>query len=373
MSRAEQLDAQFMQRALDLAQRAWGLTHPNPMVGSVIVEQGNIVSEGWHRLAGQAHAEIEALHNLGRSPQPEASLYVTLEPCSTHGQTGACTQAIIKSGIRRVVVGAVDPNPAHAGKGLDKLRAAGITVIEGVLAQSCRDLNLIFNHWIVAQRPLMAAKMALTLDGKFAAASGHSQWVTGPDARADVMRWRRYFPAIAVSAATVLADNPSLTYRHADAPTWCPIRFVFDRQLRSVNASAPAQLYSDAYAARTIVLCAENAPTAQKKQLERAGVSIWPLPVAADGHLDFAAFQQRCISAAICGVYIETGPGLATALLENHQLDYCFVYQAPKFMSDASAAGIGSKRQTESMQQAFTLSQVKHQQLGEDSLLRGKL
>ena len=265
------------------------------------------------------------------------------------------------------------PNPTHAGQGLALLRQAGIEVTEGVLAEDCNDLNLIFNHWIVTQRPLLAAKMALTLDGKFAAASGHSQWVTGKQARADVMRWRRYFPAIAVSAATVLADDPSLTSRRADAEVWCPIRFVFDRQLRSVNADSLPQLYCDAYKARSIVLCAEDAPISQQKILERAGIQMWQLPLASDGQLDLAAFQQRCSSAGIYGVYIETGPGLATALLENRKVDYCFIYQAPKFLADAAAPGIGRLRHTDSMQQAIALTDVKQQRLGDDTLLRGKL
>lgn len=373
MSEAPHTDAQFMARALELAQRAWGQTHPNPMVGALIVEDGVIVAEGWHRGAGQPHAEVEALRALGRKPQAGASIYVTLEPCSTCGRTGACTSALVESGIQRVVVGAVDPNPAHAGRGLDLLRQAGLSVVEGVLAEDCSDLNLIFNHWIVAQQPLLALKMALTLDGKFAAASGHSRWVTGELARADVMRWRRYFPAIAVSAATVLADDPSLTSRCADSEVWCPIRFVFDRNLRSVNADALPQLYRDGYQARTIVLCAVDAPESQQRTLEQAGVQIWQLPLASDGHLDLAAFQQRCAAAEITGVYIETGPGLATTLLENRSVDYCFIYQAPKFMADAAAPGIGSLRKTGSMQEAISLSAVKQQRFGSDTLVRGKL
>ena len=151
MSSADQSHQAFMAHALKLAQRAWGQTHPNPMVGAVIVEQGQIVAEGWHHAAGQPHAEIEALQALGRKPAEGATIYVTLEPCSSCGRTGACTTAILESGIRNVVVGAVDPNPDHAGQGLALLRAAGVDVVEGLLAQDCTDLNLIFNHWIVQQ------------------------------------------------------------------------------------------------------------------------------------------------------------------------------------------------------------------------------
>jgi diaminohydroxyphosphoribosylaminopyrimidine deaminase/5-amino-6-(5-phosphoribosylamino)uracil reductase len=371
MSPAAQSHEALMARALELARRAWGQTHPNPMVGALIVEGGVVVAEGWHHAAGQAHAEVEALRALGRQPAAGATLYVTLEPCSTCGRTGACTDAILAAGIRRVVVGAVDPNPDHAGHGLGLLRAAGVDVSEGVLAQSCADLNLIFNHWIVEQSPLIAAKMALTLDGKFASASGHSQWVTGASARADVMLWRRYFPAIAVSANTVLRDDPALTSR-IGATAWCPLRFVLDRSLKTMAAGTLPQLYTDAHKARTLVLCAADTDVALREKLSALGIAFWELPVI-DGRLDWSAFRQRCFDEGITGVYVETGPTLATALIEQRLADYVFIYQAPKFMSDAEVQGMGSARQTLSMNQAIQLHDVQHAILGEDILTRGRL
>ncbi len=371
MSLAGQSYEVFMARALVLAQRAWGQTHPNPMVGAVIVEHEQIVAEGWHHAAGQPHAEIEALQALGRKPVDGATIYVTLEPCSTCGRTGACTTAILESGIRTVVVGAVDPNPDHAGQGLALLRAAGVDVIEGVLAQACSDLNLIFNHWIVHNRPWIAAKMALTLDGKFAAASGHSQWVTGEAARADVMRWRRYFPSIAVGANTVLRDDPSLTSRIDDL-IWCPRRFVFDRSLKTVSETRWPQLYTDVHKQRTTVLCGADSDVDLRAKLTAHGVSVWELPEV-DGHLDWAAFRTRCAEEGICGVYVETGPTLASSLLERQLADYVFIYQAPKFMSDCATPGIGSARHTQSMRDALQLNHVRHAILGEDILTRGSL
>ena len=358
-----------MARALELARRAWGQTHPNPMVGAVIVEQGQIVAEGWHHAAGQPHAEIEALRALGRKPAEGATIYVTLEPCSTCGRTGPCTTAILEGGIRQVVVGAVDPNPDHAGQGLALLREAGVDVVEGVMAADCTDLNLIFNHWIVQHRPLMAAKMALTLDGKFAAASGHSQWVTGEVARADVMRWRRYFPAIAVGANTVLRDDPSLTSR-IDDTIWCPRRFVFDRSLKTVSDGDWPQLYTDAHHGRTTVLCGPAADVERRGRLTAKGVAVWELPEA-EGHLDWGAFRKRCADKEICGVYVETGPRLASSLLERQLVEYAFIYQAPKFMSDCATLGIGSARDTQSMREALQLNDVRHAILGEDILTRG--
>lgn len=365
------IDECFMRRALERAQQAWGQTHPNPMVGAVIVENGEIVAEGWHHAAGRDHAEVDALKALGRKPAAGATLYVTLEPCSTRGRTGACTDAIVEAGLARVVVGARDPNPAHAGRGLGILRDAGIDVAEALLDAECTDLNLIFNHWITRETPFIAAKMAMTLDGKFAAASGHSRWVTGELARADVMRWRRYFPAIAVGARTVLKDDPSLTSRIGGA-VWCPQRFVFDRDLKTVHATPLPQIYSDAYADRTIVLCSEAATSEARHRADNFGITLWLLPES-NGHLDWSAFRERCAQAGICGVYVEVGPNLATNVIEGGLADYLFIYQAPKLMSDSSSPGLGSARNLQSMDELFSLRESRWASLGDDRLIRGFL
>jgi diaminohydroxyphosphoribosylaminopyrimidine deaminase/5-amino-6-(5-phosphoribosylamino)uracil reductase len=342
------------------------------MVGAVIVENGEIVAEGWHHVAGQAHAEVEALRALGRPAAAGATIYVTLEPCSTCGRTGACTDAIIAAGLSRVVVGATDPNPAHAGRGLAILREAGIAVSSGVLAGECTDLNLIFNFWITNDKPLVAAKMALTLDGKFAAASGHSQWVTGELARADVMSWRRYFPAIAVGANTVLSDNPSLTSRVGEQ-VWCPRRFIFDRSLKTLELPILPKVYTDAFADKTVVICSESTPKSAQVRAEEMGLTIWTLPETTghSGHLDWEAFRKCCAESGICGVYVEVGPTLATRVIEGGLVDYLFIYQAPKLMCDAAAVGIGSSRQTQVMEDAFTLRELRFKTFGEDRLTRG--
>ena len=358
----------FMARALQLARRAWGQTHPNPMVGAVIVESGRIVAEGWHHATGKPHAEIEALNALGRSPSADATLYVTLEPCSTHGRTGACTKAIIQSGIGQVIVGAVDPNPDHAGRGLEMLRQAGIGVTAGVLADECTDLNLIFNHWIVRKTPLVAAKLATTLDGKFAAASGQSKWVTGEVARADVMRWRRYFPAIAISSQTAMVDNPSLTSR-LDGQVWCPQRLVLDRRLQSESMLDTLSLYNDSNANRTIVVCSEYSDA---RKFEQKGLAIWQMPEV-DGKLNFDKLRMRCAEVGIVGVYIEPGPTLATHLIEGRIADYLFHYIAPKYMSDQLCQGIGNPRHTKTMQAAISLNGIRHEAHGLDLLVRGQL
>lgn len=371
MSDAAHSDAFYMRRVIDLARQAWGQTHPNPMVGALIVDDGEIVAEGWHQGAGQPHAEVEAFAALKKELSPNAALYITLEPCSTKGRTGACTDVILKSGIRRVVVGAIDPNPEHAGRGLEILRENGIEVVDGILRAECTDLNLIFNHWIVSGEPLLAAKMAMTLDGKFAAASGHSQWVTGEAARANVMKWRRYFPAIAVGASTVLQDDPSLTSRTEDA-VHCPKRFVFDRQLRTIEAGRQLTVYSDAFADRTTLVCLESANAELKEKALSQGLTIWETPED-KGHIDWSAFRKRCAGESICGVYVEVGPALATEVIESGKVDYLFVYKAAKFLSDSSAYGMGSDRQTTTMDQCHHLQSVRHEVFGSDVLTRGVL
>ena len=204
-----------MQLALRLARRGYGATSPNPMVGAVLVKGGKIIGHGWHRRAGQPHAEIEALRDAqkhGHSPRG-ATLYVTLEPCCTHGRTPPCTDAIISAGIKKVVIGATDPNPQHAGKGFKILRRSGIEVVHGILGNACTKLNEAFNHWIVHGTPFVTVKAAMTLDGKIATAGGESKWITGEKARAHGVKLRQGSDAILVGINTILADDPSLTAR----------------------------------------------------------------------------------------------------------------------------------------------------------------
>ncbi len=355
-------DQKWMRHALKLARRAWGQTHPNPLVGAVMVESGEAVGEGWHRADGGAHAEVEALRALGRAPAADATLYVTLEPCSTHGRTGACSSAIIEAGIRRVVIGMEDPNPAHAGQGLDLLRAAGVEVVAGVLAAECADLNLIFRHWITQGKPLLAAKIATTGDGAFALpAESGERWVTGKEARADVMRWRRYFPAIGVSANTALADNPSLTVRFEGQPEASPRRFIFDRSLKTATALDDLNLFNDAHAEWTVVVCAEG--TAGAEAFTTRGIAIWELPHPG-GRLDWVAFRERCGEAGIYGVYLEPGPTLTAALLEQAELDYLFHYIAPSAATEATPYSYTGR---------YALREILEESHGADRLLRGWL
>lgn len=241
----------WMRVALREARRGVGRTSPNPAVGAVIVSaRGRLLAKGWHRAAGRPHAEIEALRRLARPALARgATLYVTLEPCSTRGRTPPCVDAIIAAGFARVVAGAIDRNPAHAGRGLDRLRAAGIEVIPGVLAAEAAALNRAFNKWIVTGLPFVTAKCALSLDGRITRLASEGPWLTGERSRADAHRLRAQVDAILIGAGTLRADNPRLTVRGIRGARQ-PWRVVLTR---SGNLPAQARLFTDEHRARTLV------------------------------------------------------------------------------------------------------------------------
>ncbi len=242
-----------MRAALREASKGLGATSPNPAVGAAIVRGGRILSRGWHTRAGSPHAEIEALRALPSGVSAKgATMYVTLEPCSTHGRTPPCTSALLAAGIRRVVVGATDPHPAHSGRGLELLRQHGVEVVAGVLEKECRKLNRAFFKWITTGQPWVVAKAALSLDGRITRVPGEGQWLTGPEARKDAHRLRLEADAVLVGAGTVRADNPALTIRGMNLPEGKiqPWRVVLTR---TGELPATAQVFTDAHRERTLV------------------------------------------------------------------------------------------------------------------------
>lgn len=360
-------DAFFMRRALDLARNALGDTHPNPLVGAVVVKDGRIIGEGWHKRAGGPHAEVHALAATGDAARG-ATLYVTLEPCSTFGRTPPCTEAILRAGIARVVVGATDPNPQHAGRAYGILREAGVAVTEGVLAADCGDANLIFNHRMRKNVPLFAGKVALSLDGRMAARTGNSQWITGDSARRHAHMLRRYYPAIGVGSGTVLADNPHLTARLPETPEFCPQRFVFDRTLRTAAGELPA-LYGDAFSGLTTVVHGPAAPAERLARLTDAGVNLLQLDsVDAAFWNDFSAFLA---SREIWGILIEGGAGILRSLSASGRMDYLYAYRAPLLFSDEQALSPFAGEAPDSPAQCARLTDVRHEVFGDDDLVRG--
>ena len=326
--------ASLFDRVLVLARKGWGLTHPNPMVGALLVEDGEIVAEGFHRVTGKAHAEVEAFNALGRPLQPGASLIISLEPCSTQGKTPPCTEAILKSGIQSVYVACEDPNPRHAGQGLDILREHGLHVQVGdpdVRAQATR-LNFIFNHNMQTGRPLIALKLAESANGKLTNEAGTPTRVTASDARSDMMHWRRLFPSICVGSGTVLSDNPSLTARLPDE-TWCPIRLVIDSTLSTLAAGIPDRaLYTDEYAGKTRIITTSHG-LAQKDRVARArglGISLIQAEACPRGRVLTLSFPEVLTQLGLNGVYCEGGAEIAQSLYEEGLADYLFRYRSPR-------------------------------------------
>ena len=369
--------------ALSLARRGLGRTSPNPMVGAVLIKGGKTVGRGWHRRAGGPHAEIEALRdaqNHGHNPRG-ATLYVTLEPCSTTGRTPPCTDAIIGAGIKRVVVGATDPNPKHCGRAFKILRRAGIEVVHGVLANECAQLNEAFNHWIVHRTPFVTVKAAMTLDGKIATASGESKWITGEKARAYGMKLRHQADAILVGINTILADDPGLTARKkVEDGKWKmtkPVRrIILDSQART---PLEAKIVTDKFAALTTIVVSKSAPKRRAAALaKRVHVIVapatksWPR-VTRHRPPDLPWLLKKLGAENVNRLLVEGGGEVNASFLLGGLVQRVAFFYAPKILGGRDArkavAGEGVKTPAEVIQ----LGQVVWKHLGLDLLLTARV
>ena len=319
-------DQQYMQLALDLAASAKGKTNPNPLVGAVLVKDGVIVGSGLHRKAGEPHAEVHAFNMAGEHAKG-ATLYVTLEPCSHYGKTPPCAKLVKESEVARVVVAMQDPNPEVAGRGINLLREAGIDVEVGILEKEARQLNERFIHNMVTGRPFVISKFAMTLDGKIATHTGHSQWITGEAARADVHELRDEVDAILVGVGTVLADNPSLTTRLAHRQGKNPIRVILDSRLRTpldANVVNTAQ-------AQTIIVTSEQSDRQKASLYEEKGVKLVFIPQTETGlNLDVAL--EALYKLGITDVLVEGGGAINASFLRAGLIQKFLVYVAPKVL-----------------------------------------
>jgi len=310
-----------MARALQLAARGLFTTTPNPRVGCVIVNEGRVVGEGWHERAGTPHAEIHALEQAGEAARG-ATVYVTLEPCSHHGRTPPCAEALVNAGVARVVAAMRDPNPLVAGGGIDMLTLAGIRAEVGLLESEARALNPGFISRMTRQRPWLRLKTAATLDGKTALANGASQWITGEAARADVQKLRARACAILTGSGTVLADNPRMNVRDFDIGRQ-PLRVVVDSGLRT-----PA----DAAILPALVAC-HHADPHLRAALEQAGAEVIELP-GTGGRVDLAALLTLLAQRGVNELHVEAGATLNGALIKAGLVDEWVAYVAPMAMGD---------------------------------------
>lgn len=322
-------DYRYMARALELAARGINTTHPNPRVGCVIVRNGKVVGEGWHECAGEPHAEVHALREAGALAQG-ATVYVTLEPCSHHGRTPPCADALSAAGVARVVMAMEDPFPQVAGRGAAQLRAAGIEVETGLLAEQAAALNAGFVSRCRRERPFVRCKLAMSLDGHTALASGVSQWISSDSARQDVQRLRASSAAILSSIETVLADDPLLNVR-SPVVTRQPVRVIADSRLRLPTKaklfSVPGEIW---------VGCAE-ADSGRKEALIKTGASIIETGYDHSGrHLDLAHLMQALAQREINDVLVEAGPALNGALLAAGLVDEIVLYMAPHLLGQTA-------------------------------------
>jgi diaminohydroxyphosphoribosylaminopyrimidine deaminase/5-amino-6-(5-phosphoribosylamino)uracil reductase len=355
-----------MQQAMDLAIRAQGRTNPNPMVGAVIVKDGQVIGTGYHKQAGTPHAEVHALNAAGAQALG-ATLYVTLEPCSHFGKTPPCADALIRAGIKRVVVATSDPNPQVAGKGIGKLRQAGIEVDLGVLQHEAACLNEVFFKYIQTGLPFVALKTAMTLDGKIASRSGDSQWITGDDSRHYVHQLRNIYEAILVGIGTLLKDDPRLNTRLEIENTRDPVRIIIDTNLDLPPASNIART---SHEQRTLVFCSTNINKERKGRLEDLGIEIIRLDIDSD-LIPLETVIKILGKMGICSLLVEGGGEINAYLLQHQLIDKVYWFLAPKIIGGRQAPSPIGGQGIELMKDALELKTMEIKRFARDFLITG--
>lgn len=340
---SEELDRKYMARALQLALRGAGHTRPNPMVGAVLVKDGRIIGEGWHKQYGGPHAEVNAFASATEDPEG-ATLYVSLEPCSHYGKTPPCADLIIRKKVARVVAALEDPNPLVSGRGFRKLRANGIRVTVGVLAEEARHINDVFLTYVTRKRPFVLYKAAMSLDGKIACHTGESQWISSEKSREEVQRLRGILSGIMVGAGTVIADNPRLTCRMEEYEN--PARIIVDGKLR---VPLESRIFHEP--GRNIILTTSEASPEKKKALENLGVEMIEADSEEPGKVDLKSAMLALGIKGIDGILLEGGPTLAASALEAGIIDAVRFYIAQKIIGGREApspfAGTGAAHMNE--------------------------
>ncbi len=361
-------DSAYMKLALKLAAKGAGWVSPNPMVGAVVVKDGAIVGQGFHRRAGAPHAEVEALRQAGELARG-ADLYVTLEPCNHQGRTPPCTQAVLAAGVRRVVIATADPNPQVAGGGAAFLASRGLEVETGVLAGEARRLNEAWFHWVATGRPWVIAKAACSLDGKIATATGESQWLTGEKARLTGHALRHRVDAILVGVGTALADDPQLTARLPRGKSRDPIRVVLDSRLR---LPATARMLRQDSAAPTWIACTAKAPREHRRALEQQRAEILVTPAAA-GRVALPALLELLGARQVQSLLVEGGAEVLGAFFEERLVQQFHFFYAPKILGGVKAPGVVGGRGVTRLQDALQARELTIRRVGPDLLVSGYL
>lgn len=358
-------DEAYMQQALELAKRGMGHVNPNPLVGAVIVKKGQVIGTGFHAKYGQAHAERNALAAATHDPKG-ATLYVTLEPCCHQGKTPPCTEAIIQSGIQRVVIGCLDPNPLMASKGVQALKVAGVSVTVGVLKCQCKALNAPFFHYIQHKTPYVVMKYAMTMDGKIATVTGASKWITGETARQHVHQTRNRYAAIMVGVGTILADNPALTCRLSGGGN--PVRIVCDSHL---HTPLDSHVVTTAQAIKTII-ATTNTDVVRQEAYRQKGVEL-VVTTAQNGRVNLPELMVHLGNRGIDSILLEGGGTLHFTALETEIVHKLQCYIAPKLFGGATATSPVMGAGFKAVENKIRLHNTTITQFDEDFLLESEV
>lgn len=359
-----EINGAYMKLALKLGARGAGWVSPNPMVGAVLVKDGHIIGKGYHRRVGAPHAEVEALRQAGEAARG-ADLYVTLEPCNHQGRTPPCTQAVLAAGVRRVVIAALDPNPQVAGGGAEYLKSQGVVVETGVLEEEARRLNEAWFHWVATGLPWVIAKAACSLDGKIATASGESQWLTGPAARAYGHRLRHRVDAILVGIETALADDPQLTTRLPRGRGQDPIRVVLDSRLRLPLTAKLLHLDSPA---PTWVACTSEAPKEKIKAIKDLGAEVIVFPPDA-GRVPLKPLLKLLGQQQVQSLLVEGGAEVLGAFFDQRLVNQCYFFFAPKILGGQKAPGVVGGLGVTHLGEAHIARELRIRRVGVDILV----
>lgn len=360
------LDIQYMKRALELAKKGIGFTSPNPLVGAVIVKDGEIIGEGYHQVYGGNHAEVNAFKNAKKDVQG-ATMYITLEPCSHYGKTPPCAKAIVEHGIKKVVIGLKDPNPLVSGRGIKILQEAGIEVIDGVLEEEGRELNEVFLKYITTNIPFCLMKTAMTLDGKIATHTGDSKWVTGEVSRKYVHELRQRLSGIMVGVGTIIADDPMLTTRLEGIKARDPVRIIVDTLAKIPLEAKVLNLSSNA---KTIIATTEGASEDKLKKLKEKGAEIIITPLK-NKKVDLGYLMRALGELKIDSVLLEGGSRLNYSAIEEGIVDKVHAFIAPKIIGGEDAKTPVGGEGRELMKEAITLNHIKVKNFGEDIMIEG--
>jgi len=358
------VDETFMKQVLRLARRGLGSTSPNPVVGALVVKNGRIIGSGYHKKTGAPHAEIEALSKAGERAKGSA-MYVNLEPCNHHGRTPPCTTALLKNGIRRVVVGMADPNPHVTGGGCTSLRSNGVEVKCGVLEEECTRLNEVYVKYVTRGKPFVIVKGALTLDGRIATRAGNSKWITNEKSRKFVHSLRKRVDAIMVGVETIIADNPLLTpyLTRNSAPD--PVRVIADTNLR---VPLDSRVLDSGTSALTLMAAGSRVSNTKRKKIEGLGARVVRCEMR-DGRIDLADLLDKLAEMSICSVLVEGGGTLFGSIIRERLVDKFYIFLAPKILGGDNGVPFTRGPGCDSIKDCLTLKPLTVRRFDDDIMI----